>query len=248
MKTKSMMLALTLLLGGAWQTLKAQHINAGASEADPAKLLFVNGTLFEAGSGYVRTLTFAPSGVFAGRWSQSPSFVALSNTNAIPTPAGEAAIEVPPPGYVAAALGSVIGIRIESIQGTPGATFGFWTNYNAALLTAMLVESVTLDSNGAWSGAGALRTMSDPAVAGQSSVANPYGHIHGQRYSVDRPGDYLVGFRVLDVSALGPGGGPFMESSDPYYMIFRAVPEPGSACGLLAAMALTLRRRREGRH
>lgn len=45
-------------------------------------------------------------------------------------------------------------------------------------------------------------------VAGE----DPYGHVHGRVFTLDRPGLYTVGFRIHDTSANGVGGGPLIAS------------------------------------
>lgn len=80
---------------------------------------------------------------------------------------------------------------------------------------------------------GNLFDLSDASLGAGSAGADPYGHLHGRRFSTTEVGDYLVGFRIIDTSVNGIGGGPIHTESDLFLMTFRAVaiPEP-------AAMAL----------
>jgi hypothetical protein len=55
-----------------------------------------------------------------------------------------------------------------------------------------------------------------------SPEADPCGHTHGRLYSVDKPGLYTVGFRFVDTSTNGPGGGPIQSPSDRFYLYLQA--------------------------
>ena len=240
-------LMLALLGAGTFHVARAQHINAGALATNSTKLLFANGASYVASSGYIRSTTYASNGVFAGLWHQSPTFTTFGNPLATPPPSVDSSNWLAPAGYVAAGLGSFVEVQIESIQGPSNATFGYYTNYVTLTQTASLVEQFSLGPTGLWTGVSTLRPVSDEepgSVAGTSPTADPYGHNHGQRYTMNTPGDYLVGFRLVDTSTNGPSGGPVMESSDLFYYRFRAVPEPASGLALLATAGAGLVRRR----
>jgi hypothetical protein len=55
-----------------------------------------------------------------------------------------------------------------------------------------------------------------------SPGSDPYGHTHGRIYSVDKPGFYRVGFRFVDTSTNGPGGGPIQAPSERFYLNLQA--------------------------
>lgn len=57
------------------------HLNAGALGSNPgSKLYFANGDIFAASSGYVKELTFADGGAYAGYYEGGISLTALPAT------------------------------------------------------------------------------------------------------------------------------------------------------------------------
>jgi hypothetical protein len=52
--------------------------------------------------------------------------------------------------------------------------------------------------------------------------ADPYGHIHGRQFTTSKMGTYTVGFRIIDISTNGAGGGPIHLPSDVLLMRFQA--------------------------
>jgi hypothetical protein len=55
-----------------------------------------------------------------------------------------------------------------------------------------------------------------------SPGTDPYGHIHGRRFTATKPGIYTVGLRALDLSENGAGGGPIHTPSDVLKVFFQA--------------------------
>ena len=51
---------------------------------------------------------------------------------------------------------------------------------------------------------------------------DPYGHIHGRRFTATQPGLYTLGVQLVDTSTLGPDGGPFHSPSNTNYFYFQA--------------------------
>src|SRR6185369_5409348 len=51
---------------------------------------------------------------------------------------------------------------------------------------------------------------------------DPYGHIHGRQFTTSLPGIYIVGFRLIDLSTNGSGGGPIHSPSDVLPVRFQA--------------------------
>lgn len=228
-------LAALLALGLAVSGAQAQHINAGAlGTTQGSQLYFGNGASYVNTSGYARSLNYSNSGTFAGWFnSSSPTFTAAAQTtNNGATPA-----------LYAAAYGSFLQLRIETVASGPvGGAFAFWEDGN-------LTTTPTFSLNvGQTVTSGNLLDLSDASLGAGLPGADPYGHLHGRRYAVSLPGDYVVGFRIIDSSVNGLNGGPIHTDSDLFLMTFRAVavPEPASAAMLglgLIALSLGVRRK-----
>ena len=230
--------ALALGLGLAVSSVKAQHLNAGAlSTAQGGQLYFANAAGFVSGSGFVvtsvsPTMSYSNSGTYAGFFNTgAPTFTALAqttNNGATPSP-------------VAAAYDSFLQLRLESVVSGPvGGTFSF---FDHGAVTPTLSLGV-----GSSVGIGNLFELSDDTLGAGGVGADPFGHIHGRRFAVDLPGSYQVGFRIVDTSVNGFGGGPIQSDSQLYLLTFNAVavPEPATAALLglgVIAVGIVARRR-----
>jgi hypothetical protein len=107
------------------QTANAQsdghlHIAAGATAPNPSgKLFFENGANFVASSGYTFPATLRPVGQTYGGYYvvDNVTFLGLAATE-----------DLGGPEFMHASLGTFIRLRIESITGPAGGTFGFWNS------------------------------------------------------------------------------------------------------------------------
>jgi hypothetical protein len=175
------------------------HLNAGAAgTTQNSKLYFDNGADFVTSSGYVKTLNFTNSARFAGYYEGGITLTALPVTPASggPTPN-------------APALGSFIRFAMSSLSGPPGGSFGFWeggsTNPTLSLLP------------------GEASTNLFPLSQGDGSPgSDPFGHIHGRRFTATKPGLYTIGFSLFDTSANGTNHGPIHTPSDMLPVYFQA--------------------------
>jgi MYXO-CTERM domain-containing protein len=63
------------------------------------------------------------------------------------------------------------------------------------------------------------------------------------------PGSYTVGFKIVDTSVNGTGGGPIHSASETFLVNFTAVPEPEEYAAVAAAalVGFALWRRRANR-
>ncbi|MCG3148824.1 MAG: hypothetical protein PCFJNLEI_02273 [Verrucomicrobiae bacterium] len=199
------------------------HLNAGAvgTNQDDA-LFFANGADFVTNSGYIVTMAYTNAGTYAGYFNVNLTITALPATSANGGPDPDAA-----------ALGAKLAIELTSVTGPSGATFSFWQGG---------VPVVSLQSGQTGTGTWLL----SGAAAGAPG-ADPFGHIHGRRFTVDQPGLYTIGFTLYDISTNGIGSGPIHAPSETLYVNFLAVPEPGTLAlvgGALVSLVLTIRRRR----
>ncbi len=196
-----------VLLTATFDANAHEHLAAGANSTTPGSpLVFVNAGDYAANADYVFGLNAGdPASPYEGWYYTSDLvFAALAAT---PDYGG--------PEAQAAALGSHIEVVLESVDGPPGATLGFWeTQQNG-------VDSTNLT----WTVPAGLTHGTNRIVVSETDGtpgADPYGHIHGRIYSVDKPGLYVAGFRFVDTSTNGPNGGPLQAPSDLFHLYFQA--------------------------
>lgn len=234
---KWLMAALTLGLGLAVSSVQAQHVNAGAlNTSQGGQLYFQNASGFVNGSGFVitsvsPTMNYSNSGTYAGFFNSGPTFTALAqtaNNGATPSP-------------FAAAYGSFLQLRLESVVSGPvGGTFSFFDHGATTPTYGLGVGSFVTSGN--------LFELSDDTLGAGDPGADPFGHIHGRRFAADVAGSYQVGFRIVDTSINGIGGGPIQSDSQLYLMTFNAVavPEPtvlSLVAGGVIAVGMGIRRK-----
>ncbi|HAM72862.1 MAG TPA: hypothetical protein DCM86_14575 [Verrucomicrobiales bacterium] len=202
--------AISLLVGLLWVLCLVAgadtHIYVGAAgtnQGDP--LLFTNGSLFDA----TRTNGALPqilrtNGLNAGYYrGDALTFSALAAT---PVNGGPVALH--------AALGARIGIQVTGLKGPPGGSFAFWEGDGESDL-GRITFSLPV---GSVAGTNLLLISENVGEAG----ADPYGHIHGREFTTSLAGTYLVGFRAVDLSTNGLGGGPIHSPSDVLWVRFQA--------------------------
>ena len=172
------------------------HLNGGAMDSTVGKALyFPNGFNFVTNSGYFLPLKKATNGPYAGHHQGSLTLTALPATG-----------DNGGPAFGHAAFGARIEAVVVSVDGPPGGSFGFWDSDGEEDAT-QLTFSVPVGQR--------LGTRSFVLSQNQGeSGADPYGHIHGRRFSATVPGLYVVGFQLVDTSSNGPGGGPLHPASD----------------------------------
>jgi hypothetical protein len=177
------------------------HLNVGAaSQTAGSKLTFDNGADF-AGN-YVKTLTFTNAGKFANLFQGNITLTALHSTDAFgqPVPGG------PAPG-------AFILAEIVSVDGPAGGEFQFWETNSTSAPAISIPAGAT---NAAFK-----FDLSEAALGAGQPGSDPFGHIHGRRFTVTKPGLYSVGFRAWDVSSNGPGGGAIHTPSEVLHVYFQ---------------------------
>jgi hypothetical protein len=195
-------------------TANAQHahIYAGATNQTPGTpLWFVNGDLWDTNSygGYAQS----PACIFLER--NIPDFYPGLYQSATTFSALPATIFTGGPSPNAAALGTYVELRFVSLQGPPGGALAVWDeNINPLQPTAMFTLPV-----GAANGTNRFNLSEGNPFDPES---DPYGHIHGRRITVTKPGLYTLGLQLVDTANNGGNGGPVQLPSPITYFYLQA--------------------------
>ena len=194
-------LALTLAFT-AQVNLSAQdhgHLNAGAgSTVQNSPLLWTNGADFITDSFYVKTLIYTNAGKYAGY------FHGNITPTALPTTAAHAG-----PDPLASAPGSFLRLKLSCLEAPAGGTLGYWENGATA---------PTLSLNAGQTGTNLFPLSQSTGAPG----LDPYGHIHGRRFTATKAGLYKIGFQAFDTCTNGVEGGPIHTPSEVLPVWFQA--------------------------
>lgn len=208
-----------LFLLAAWATLWSGSLSAdthiigravGTNQND--KLLVYNAEFYDINSGYKMAQAYRTNGLNAGYFRGDVLTFTCDSAEDINPNTGR------PTGQLLgrALFGSFVAVQVVSVDGPPGGSFAFWAEDGedpGPSITFSLPVGTTGATN--W------------IIVSESNGApnsNPYGHIHGRAFTTTLPGLYTVGFRLIDVSTNGVGGGPLHSPSDVFMMYFQAGP------------------------
>ena len=182
-----------------------EHLAAGAqlSESGSA-LLFVNAANYAAESGYVVPLELSTNGPYAGYHHAELTFVCQPAT---PDRGGPAPFHP--------VLGTHVDAIIETVEGPAGGALGFWESPGDEVTATELTFNVPVGETQGTRGFPISENDGSPE-------ADPFGHIHGRVFSATEPGLYRVGFRFVDTSVNGPGGGPLHTPSPRFFLHFQS--------------------------
>lgn len=175
MQYKLALLALTLTAAHAQHA----HLNAGAvAQTQGAQMTWDNAAEHNVASAWVRVLSFATTGRYAGRYEGNITLTAMHSVDAFgaPVPGG------PAPG-------SMIWAEIVSVAGPEGGAFSFWESTGAEPAFTAPTGSTGLNFS---------FVLSEESLGAGQPGGDPYGHIHGRRFTANKPGLYRVGFRAID--------------------------------------------------
>jgi len=189
----------------AWA--RHSHINAGATSRQPGSPLnFSNGTTWDAASGFLihlapnNTTPYGP--IYLGGTDVTFTSLAATPDNGGPDPR-------------AALPGSHVEMILVSVTGPAAGALSFWDSFDGFFEATEITFSMpTATTNGAYP----IALSENDGSAG----ADPYGHIHGRKFSANVPGLYTAGFRLVDTSVNGAGGGPVHSPSEVTYFNFQA--------------------------
>ena len=175
------------------------HIYIGAVGTNQNdKLQFSNGSAFDANlTSYAFPQILRTNGLNAGHYRGEIWMITFSALAAKPP-------EGPVLGH--AALGSQIAVQVVSVEGPPGGSFAFWEGDGDNDLGNITFSVPVGTTNG----------TNDWLVSENFGApgADPYGHIHGREVTTSIAGIYIVGFRAIDISTNGVGGGPIHAPSE----------------------------------
>lgn len=197
-----------------WFPAHAQHahIYAGATnQIAGTPLWFVNGDLWDTnsygGAAGTPACLFLEANLpddYPGLYQTATTFSALPAT-----------IFTGGPSANAAALGTYIELRFVSLQGPAGGALTIWDeNINPLQPTPLFTLPV-----GATNGTNRFNLSEGDPFDPES---DPYGHIHGRRFTLNQPGLYTLGLQLVDTASNGPGGAPVQTPSAITYFYLQA--------------------------
>jgi hypothetical protein len=198
-----------IVVGGAFR-VAAQHVHlaVGAEAAEPgSKLFFSNGWLYDTNSwgGLYPACVYMNDGdpLYPGLFQTDVTFIALPATiwTGGPTP-------------YSAELGAYIEMKLISLQGPPGGEFSMWEENEDATQTA---KKFTMPVGTTYS-----TNQFNLSEGITNPEPDPFGHVHGRRFTANKPGLYTLGVQLIDTSTAGPGGGSVHRPSDTNYFYFQA--------------------------
>lgn len=191
------------------------HIYGGAYEHDAGSpLVFPNGYLWDTNSysGVYPACIFMVKDdpnvpLYPGLYQSDVSWTSLPAT-----------IFTGGPSLYAAELGSFLEMIVRSVQGPPGGAIGLWQENDEFEPTA--TRNLFSIPVGTVNSTHRFNLTQSPEEGGWEN--DPYGHIHGRRFTANKPGLYTVGVQLIDTSSAGPGGSPNHSPSDTNYFYFQA--------------------------
>lgn len=142
--------------------------------------------------------------LYPGLYQTATTFAALPATifNAGPSP-------------YAAGFGTYIELRFVSLTGPAGGSLTLWNEIDDPQNPSVMFTLPVGATGGTNHYNLSEGDPSDPS-------ADPYGHIHGRRFTVDKPGLYTLGLQLVDTSHNGPDGGPVQSPSTTNYFYLQA--------------------------
>ena len=203
-----------VILCGRLQAQDPQTLSFGATTNLPGATL-----VFENASGYC----FATVSGFCFDWNISSDsgsysypyagyyYNCIQIFNALPATEDNGG-----PADGAAALGTVIQLKLLSAEGPAGSSFAFWEGES---------DGVTFGTNLTWSVP--VPSSGDTNLIPITQAANtptndPYGYIPNRVFGFTKPGLYKLTWQLVDTSTNGPEGTPLDQPSAPFTLYYQA--------------------------
>lgn len=115
----------------------------------------------------------------------------------------------------AAALGTVIQMRLLHVNGPAGSSFAFWDGNSDGTFGTNLTWSVPVPFSG---GTNQILITQAP----NSATNDPYGYFAGRVFGFIKPGLYKLTWQLIDTSTNGPGRTPLNQPSAPFSVYYQA--------------------------
>jgi len=215
-----LIVALALSGGGLRALAQHVHLYAGAASQQPgSKLIVVNAVTYDINSngGTTPECFFMSDNypeLYPGLYQSDATFAALPATLCAGGPAPNCA-----------ALGTYIEARLVSVTGPKGGEIGFWQENEDATETTKVfsVPSGTSSTNRFNVSEGFTFTpFPDCGIDPDGHNPDPFGHIHGRRFTANKLGLYIVGFQLIDTATNGLNGASRHAPSVTNYFYFQA--------------------------
>jgi len=205
--TSRLLAVVVVALVGLLPARADTHIFAGAAGTNSGDaLVFTVASLFDTRSGYKLPMVLRTNGHNAGyHRGDTLTFTVLSATDL-----GTGQV------LGRSLLGSRLAVQVVEVAGPAGGAIGFWEG-DGENPGNEITFSVPVGTTG---GTSSFVVSENEGTPG----SDPYGHIHGREFTATTAGLYTVGFRLVDISTNGPGGGPLHAPSSVLSMFFQAGP------------------------
>ncbi len=189
------------------------HLQAGATSSNPGATLQYDplATDYTTNASYVFSMSVGTTNdaYFGYYYTGDMAFSALAATG-----------DNGGPEIGHAAPGTYIQVKLLSVEGPSGASFGFWETLGQGVSG----EGIN-GTNLTWSVPVPFHNGTNLIHVSESDgspEADPYGHLHGRIYSVTKPGLYIATWQFVDTSTNGSGGGPVDLPSAPFATYYQA--------------------------
>ena len=207
-----------VILGGRIQAQDQQLIFGATTNVPGATLVFENPASFVTASGYC--FPTVSGSFFDYNISSDPDsymypyagyyYNCIQTFNALPATDANGG-----PADGAAALGTVIQLKLLSAEGPAGASFALWEANSDGSFGTNLTWNVPVPSSSD-------TNLIPVTQAPNTSTNDPFGLLSHRIFGFSKPGLYKLTWQLVDTSTNGPGGTPLNLPSAPFTLYYQA--------------------------